>query len=63
MAKIMRAPPDAVAKIYDDEMASFPVDGHFDPELLRVVEQALVDFHRLDQLPDNKALITDAYLP
>jgi ABC-type nitrate/sulfonate/bicarbonate transport system substrate-binding protein len=63
MAKIMAAPPDAVAKIYDDEIASFPVDGHFDPQALRVVEQALVDFHRIDQIPDNTVLITEAYLP
>ena len=63
MAKIMAAPPAPVAEIYDDEIASFPVDGHFDPQSLRVVEQALVDLHRIDAIPDNKALITEAYLP
>ena len=63
MAKIMHAPPVAVADIYDDEIASFPVDGHFDPQALHIVEQALVDLHRIDAIPDNKALITEAYLP
>jgi ABC-type nitrate/sulfonate/bicarbonate transport system substrate-binding protein len=63
MAKIMAAPPTAVAEIYDDEIASFPVDGHFDPRALQIVEQALVDFHRIDRMPDNKALITEAFLP
>jgi NitT/TauT family transport system substrate-binding protein len=63
MAKIMAAPPDAVAKIYDDEMPSFPRDGHFDLRALGVVEQALVDFGRIDRLPDNSRLLTEAFLP
>jgi ABC-type nitrate/sulfonate/bicarbonate transport system substrate-binding protein len=63
MAKIMKAPPAAVEEIYDDEMASFPVDGHFDPTALRLVEQALVDLHRIDAIPDNKALINESFLP
>lgn len=63
MAKIMNAPPDAVGKIYDDEMTSFPVDGHFDPQALQVVERALVDLHRIDRIPDNKALIDESFLP
>jgi ABC-type nitrate/sulfonate/bicarbonate transport system substrate-binding protein len=63
MAKVMAAPPDAVAKIYDDEMPSFPRDGHFDLRALGVVEQALVDFGRIDRLPDNSRLLTEAFLP
>jgi ABC-type nitrate/sulfonate/bicarbonate transport system substrate-binding protein len=63
MAKIMAAPPDAIAEIYDDEMPSFPVDGHFDLRTLGVVEQALVDFGRIDRLPDNSRLLTETFLP
>jgi ABC-type nitrate/sulfonate/bicarbonate transport system substrate-binding protein len=63
MAKIMAAPPDAIAKIYDDEMPSFPLDGHFDMRALGVVEQALVDFGRIDRPPDNRHLLTEAFLP
>lgn len=63
MATIMKAPPEAVGAIYDDEMASFPVDGHFDPQALHVVEQALLDFHRVDAFPDNKVLIDQSFLP
>lgn len=63
MAKIMNAPPEAVAAIYDDEMASYPTDGHFDRRSLHIVEQALVDFHRIDKMPDDSALLTEAYLP
>jgi ABC-type nitrate/sulfonate/bicarbonate transport system substrate-binding protein len=63
MAKIMAAPPEAVSQIYDDEMPSFPVDGHFDRRALKVVEQALIDFKRIDQMPDESALLTEAFLP
>ncbi|HEX3973775.1 MAG TPA: ABC transporter substrate-binding protein [Stellaceae bacterium] len=63
MAKIMKAPQEPVAKIYDDEMASYPTDGHFDRNALHIVEQALVDFGRIDKMPDDSALLTEAYLP
>lgn len=63
MAKIMAAPAAAVAQIYDDEMPSFPVDGHFDRRALKIVEQALVDFHRIDRMPDDRTLLTEAFLP
>ena len=63
MAKIMKAPPNAVAEIYDDEMASFPTDGHFNRRSLYVVEQALVDFGRIDKMPDDSALLTEEFLP
>jgi NitT/TauT family transport system substrate-binding protein len=63
IAKIMAAPPDAVAQIYDDEMPSFPVEGHFDRHALKVVEQALIDFKRIDQMPDDSTLLTEAFLP
>jgi ABC-type nitrate/sulfonate/bicarbonate transport system substrate-binding protein len=63
MAKIMKAPEDAVARIYDDEIDSYPTDGRFDRHSLHIVEQALVDFHRIDKMPDDSALLTEAYLP
>jgi ABC-type nitrate/sulfonate/bicarbonate transport system substrate-binding protein len=63
MSKIMAAPEDAVGRIYDDEIDSYPTDGHFDRASLHIVEQALVDFHRIDKMPDESALLTEAYLP
>src|SRR6185437_2967352 len=63
MAKVMKAPQEPVAAIYNYEMASYPTDGHFDRHSLRIVEQALVDFHRIDKMPDDSALLTEAYLP
>jgi NitT/TauT family transport system substrate-binding protein len=62
MAKIMSAPQDAVGRIYDDEMASYPTDGHFDRRSLHIVEQALVDFGRIDKMPDDSTLLTEEFL-
>ena len=63
MAKIMKAPPDAVARIYADEMPSFPTDGHFDRRALHIVTQTLVDFGRIDRMPEDSALLTEKFLP
>jgi hypothetical protein len=63
MARIMKAPTEPVAAIYDDEMASYPTDGHFDRRSLHIVEQALVDFKRIDKMPDDSALLTEEFLP
>ena len=63
MARIMAAPEGAVAEIYDDEIASFPTDGHFDRHSLHIVEQALVDFGRIDRMPDDSTLLTEKFLP
>jgi NitT/TauT family transport system substrate-binding protein len=63
MAKIMAAPEDAVGRIYDDEIASYPTDGHFDRGSLHIVEHALVDFGRIDKMPDDSALLTEEFLP
>jgi hypothetical protein len=44
-------------------MGSYPPDGHFDRRSLHIVEQALVDFHRIDKMPDDSALLTEEFLP
>jgi len=63
MAKIMNAPQEPVAAIYDDEIDSYPTDGHFDRRSLHIVEQALVDFGRIDKMPDDSMLLTEEFLP
>ena len=63
MARLMAAPPEIMAKIYDDEMESYPVDGHFDRRSLHVVEQALIDFGRIDRMPEDDAVLTEEFLP
>jgi hypothetical protein len=44
-------------------MASYPTDGHFDRRSLHIVEQALVDFGRIDKMPDDSVLLTEEFLP
>jgi ABC-type nitrate/sulfonate/bicarbonate transport system substrate-binding protein len=63
MAKIMNAPQEPVAAIYDDEIDSYPTDGHFERRSLHIVEQALVDFGRIDKMPDDSVLLTEEFLP
>jgi ABC-type nitrate/sulfonate/bicarbonate transport system substrate-binding protein len=63
MAKIMAMPPDITANIYDDEIPSFSLDGRFDHKALGVVKQALLDFRLVEQMPDDSALLTEAFLP
>lgn len=63
MAKIMAMPPDITANIYDDEMPSFSLDGRFDRKALAIVEQALVDFGLIERMPDDRALLTETFLP
>ncbi|HEY3919673.1 MAG TPA: ABC transporter substrate-binding protein [Stellaceae bacterium] len=63
MAKIMNASPAVTAKIYDAEMDSFPTDGHFDRAKLRIVEEALLNFHLIPEMPDNSKLLNESFLP
>lgn len=63
MAKIMNGPEDVTAKIYDAEMPSYPSDGHFDRAKLKIVEEALVNFHLIPALPDETKLIDESFLP
>lgn len=63
MAKIMAMPPDVTDNIYDDEMPSFSLDGRFDHKALDIVKQALVDFRLVERMPDDSALLTEAFLP
>lgn len=63
MAKIMNGPEDVTAKIYDAEMPSYPIDGHFNRANLRVVEQALLNFKLIPAMPDESKLLDERFLP
>jgi ABC-type nitrate/sulfonate/bicarbonate transport system substrate-binding protein len=63
MAKIMAMSPAVTAKIYDDEMPSFSLDGRFDYTAVEIVENALLGFKLIDRMPDNSTLLTEAFLP
>jgi NitT/TauT family transport system substrate-binding protein len=56
--------PDAIASlVYDEEMPTFFNDGHFDRKKLAAVKQALIDMGVIDKMPDDSALINEAFLP
>ena len=56
-------PDDLASKVYDIEMPTFSTDGRFDPVALDAVKQALIDLGQLSEKPDDKAIITEAFLP
>jgi NitT/TauT family transport system substrate-binding protein len=56
---------EVYAKIYAKVMPDLPTDGHFAPEQIEQVEQAILDVGLLtkEQMPPTEALITQAFLP
>jgi len=63
MANIMSASPSVTESIYDDEMPSMSLDGHFEQKSLHALEQALVDVGLVDNMPDDRTLINQTFLP
>ena len=56
-------PPDIAAQAYDEGMAIFLDDGHFDPESVAVIERAIPETGLVADLPPNDRLFTEAFLP
>ncbi|HEY3917832.1 MAG TPA: ABC transporter substrate-binding protein [Stellaceae bacterium] len=57
-----KLPADISSKAYDAEMPMFFDNGHFDPQDLKAVEEALIETHQLDKLPDTSKIITEEFL-
>lgn len=58
-----KLPLDISSKAYDAEMAMFPTDGHFKPDEVAAVENALMETGALDKIPDNSKIMTERFLP
>ena len=58
-----KLPADVSSKAYDDEMAMFFSNGHFDPKDVAALEHALIDSGQLDSMPDTSKYLTEAFLP
>jgi sulfonate transport system substrate-binding protein len=56
-------PDDLASKVYDIEMPTFSTDGRFDPVAVEAVKQALIDLGQMKEKPDNKTMLTEAFLP
>ena len=57
-----RLPADEAEKVYDVIMPTMADDGHFDRKAVQVVKQSMIDMGQLDKMPDDKDLITEAFL-
>jgi NitT/TauT family transport system substrate-binding protein len=56
-------PPDIAAHAYDEGMAIFLDDGHFDPDAVEVIKRAIIETGMVAALPPNDRLFTEAFLP
>lgn len=57
-----RLPEDISSAAYDKEIPMFLNDGHFAPQDVAAVEQALMQTRQLDKLPDNSKIMTEEFL-
>jgi ABC-type nitrate/sulfonate/bicarbonate transport system substrate-binding protein len=51
------------ARVFDEAMPMFSLDGHFDPKALVAVRKATVELEMLPAEPDMAPLYTEAFLP
>jgi len=58
-----RLTDDLASKVYDLEMPTFSLDGHFDPKGVAAVKQAMLDLGTVKQAPENNAVFTEEFLP
>jgi hypothetical protein len=63
MAKLLNTTPAVVGEMYAAEMPSFSLDGRFNRKNLAIVEDTLLNFHQIDSIPDDSALIDEDFLP
>jgi NitT/TauT family transport system substrate-binding protein len=56
-------PPGIAAHAYDEGMAIFLDDGHFDSESVEVIKRAIRETGLFAELPPNDKLFTEAFLP
>jgi len=61
--KATKLPDDVAAKIYDVEMPTFFMDGHFNRKNLAAVKQALIDTGVIDAAPPDDQIIDEKFLP
>jgi hypothetical protein len=50
-------------KEYDLTIGMYSLDGKFDPETLKNLQESFIDLKLVDSPPDMSKLYTEAYLP
>jgi ABC-type nitrate/sulfonate/bicarbonate transport system substrate-binding protein len=63
MAKLLDTTPAVTTNIYTAEMPSFSLDGRFNRPDLAIVEKTLLNFHSIDAIPADSAVLDERFLP
>jgi len=63
MAKLLDTTPAVTKNIYAAEMPSFSLDGRFNRKDLAIVEKTLLNFHSIDAIPADSAVLDERFLP
>jgi len=61
--QVLGVHPDVVDKTYDKVIATYSIDGKFNPRALAVLARSYVELKLLDREPDMKTLYTEEFLP
>lgn len=61
-ARVLKLPPDVIARTYDEVMPMFSDDGHFDAEALKVLKQSFIDLGILTEQPSNENFLTTQFV-
>jgi len=62
-APVINASPEITARVYDETMAMFSDDGHFDAKALDTLRRSFVEMNLLPSEPDMSKLYTTQFLP
>jgi ABC-type nitrate/sulfonate/bicarbonate transport system substrate-binding protein len=60
---IVDLPPELAARGYDEWMAAYSRDGHFDPAAVRLLAVSFVEMGIVPKEPDMSQLYTEEFLP
>jgi ABC-type nitrate/sulfonate/bicarbonate transport system substrate-binding protein len=62
-AKVLDLSPAVVGRAYDEEVGIFSDDGVFDPQALAALKQSFVEMGLLKDIPPDKVLFTNEFVP
>jgi NitT/TauT family transport system substrate-binding protein len=60
---LTRLSPELASRLYDDQIPMFSDDGRFQPKAVAVIKEAIKQLGKLDNVPPDNQLYTEAFLP
>jgi NitT/TauT family transport system substrate-binding protein len=60
---LTRLPAETANAIYDQQIAMFSTDGHFEKKQLEVIKSSVRELGQMETLPPDDQLFTEAFLP